>query len=136
MYFPPSESTFATTDAKDGRPSDPLRRTVSQAQPGYSPQYSRSGVDSIATHDHGGVLRIGQESYRSRIGDGVNTAQLNVDLEAHVRKVLGLRLLALMALQALSRYSGLKGYSSQVEKARVKVIPYMNVTEADGRDEP
>ena len=29
MYFPPSESTFATTEAKEGRPSDPLHQTVS-----------------------------------------------------------------------------------------------------------
>lgn len=64
-------------------------------------------MDGIAAHDHGGVLRIGQKSYRSWIGDGVNAAQLDVDLEANVRKVLGLGLLAFMALQTLSCYSSL-----------------------------
>lgn len=47
-------------------------------------------MDSVATHDHRGILRIGQERYRSRIRDGVDTAQLNVDLEANIREVLGL----------------------------------------------
>ena len=70
----------------------------------------------IATHNHGRVLRVGQESYRSWIGDGVNAAQLDVDLKAHVREVLGFGLFALVAFQALSSYSGLKGVVSQVEE--------------------
>ena len=90
IYFPPSESTFATTDAKDGRPSDPLRRTVSQARLRWFRQHLRSRMYCVTTHDHGGILRVGQESYRSWIGDCVDAAQLDVDFEAHVRKVLGL----------------------------------------------
>lgn len=73
-------------------------------------------MDGITTHDHGGILRVSQESYRSWIGDGVDAAQLDVDFEAHVCKVLRLGLLALMALQALGRYSGLKRVASQVKK--------------------
>ena len=73
-------------------------------------------MDGITTHDHGGILRIGQESYRSWIGDGVDAAQLDVDLETHVRKVLGLGRLALVALQTLSRYSGLERAVGQVKK--------------------
>lgn len=65
-------------------------------------------MDGIATHDHGGVLRVRQESYRSGIGDSVDAAQLDVDLEADVREILGLGLLALMTLQALGCYSGLR----------------------------
>jgi hypothetical protein len=55
-------------------------------------------MDGVATHNHGRVLGVGQESYRPWIGDGVNSAQLDVDLEAHVREVLGLGLLALVTL--------------------------------------
>ena len=66
-------------------------------------------MDGIATHNHGGVLRVGQETCRLWIKDGINAAQLDVDLKAHVREVLGLGSLALVALQALSRYSSLKG---------------------------
>ena len=64
-------------------------------------------MDCITTHDHSRVLRVGQEGYRSGIGDGIDAAQLYVDLEAHICKILGLGRLAFMALQALSRYSGL-----------------------------
>ena len=69
-------------------------------------------MDCITTHDHSRVLRVGQEGYRSGIGDGIDAAQLDIDLEAHVRKILGLGLLALVALQTLSRYSSLKGVVS------------------------
>ena len=92
-------------------------------------------MDSITTHDHGRVLRVGQESNRSGIGDGINAAQLDVDLEANVREVLRFGLPALVALQALSRYSGLKGFVSQGKGTRAKVIAYANVTEAVGRVE-
>jgi len=70
-------------------------------------------MDGIATHDHGGILRVGQERDGTWIGNGVNAAQLDVDLEANVRKILGLGLLALVALQTLSCYSGLNGVVSQ-----------------------
>lgn len=70
-------------------------------------------MNSVAAHNHGRVLGVGQECHGPRIGDGVNPTQLDVDLEANVRKVLWFRLLALEALQALSCYSGLKGVISQ-----------------------
>jgi len=89
-------------------------------------------VNGIATHDHGRVLRVGQESYRSRIGNGVDAAQLDVDLEADVREVLGLGLLAFVALQALSCYSGLITIVSQGEETWAMVVAYLNVTEAVG----
>ena len=66
-------------------------------------------MDGIATHDHGRVLRVGQEGYCSGIRNGVNPAQLNVDLKAHIGEILWFSLLALVALQALRRHSSLKG---------------------------
>lgn len=69
-------------------------------------------MDGIATHDHGRVLRVGQERYRSWIGNCVDPSQLYVDLKANVCKVLWFGLLALKALQTLSCYSGLEGFIS------------------------
>ena len=66
-------------------------------------------MDGITTHNHGGVLRVRQERHRPWIGDGVNTTQLYVDLQADVREILRFGLFALMALQALGCYSSLKG---------------------------
>ena len=98
IYFAPSESTFATTDAKDGRPSDPLQRRVSCTQAWRLLGCSRSGVNGVATHNHRRVLRIGQERYPPRIRDGVDSAQLDVDLEANVGEVLWLGSPALRTL--------------------------------------
>lgn len=75
-------------------------------------------MNSVTTHHHCGVLGIGQERYRSGIGDGVDPAQLDIDLEANIREVLRLRLFALVALQALSSYSSLKDLISNRKRAR------------------
>ena len=75
-------------------------------------------MNSITTHNHRRILGIGQERHRAGIGDGVDPAQLDVDLEANVREVLRLRLFALVALQALSSYSSLKDLISNRKRAR------------------
>ena len=89
-------------------------------------------MDGIATHDHSRVLRVCQERYRAWIGDGVNATQFDINLEANVCEILGFSLLALMALQTLSCYSGLKGVISQGEKIRAKMVAHMNITKAVG----
>jgi len=71
---------------------------------------------SVASHDHGRVLGIGQESHVPWIGDSVNAAQFNIDLKANVCEVLWFGLPAFEALQALGCYSGLKGAVGQGEK--------------------
>ena len=55
-------------------------------------------MNGVTTHDHRRVLRIGQEGYRPSIRDGVNSAQLDVYLEADIREVLGLGSPALYTL--------------------------------------
>lgn len=55
-------------------------------------------MNGIATHDHGGVLRISQERYSPWIRNGVNPTKLDVDLEANIGKVLGLGTLTLETL--------------------------------------
>jgi len=75
-------------------------------------------MNRIATHDHGRVLRVCQERYRSGIGNGVDAAQFDVDFKANVCEILGFGLLALMALQTLRCYSGLKGVIGQAGSYR------------------
>lgn len=115
MYFAPSESTFATTDANEGRPSEPLKKPMSYKRLQWSSRYLRSRVDGITTHNHCGVLRVRQERHRSWIRDGVDTTQLDVDLKTDVREVLRLGLFAFMALQALGCYSSLRRAVSQIK---------------------
>jgi hypothetical protein len=55
-------------------------------------------VDGVATHDHRGVLGVGQEGYSAGVRYGVNSAQLDINFEADVGKVLGLGSPALMTL--------------------------------------
>ena len=42
-------------------------------------------MGSSTPHDHSGVLRISQERYGRGIGNGVDSTQFGVDLEANVR---------------------------------------------------
>ena len=135
IYFAPSESTFATTDANEGRPSDPLCRTVSQTQLWQFLGCLRGGVDGVTTHDHRRVLRIGQERYRPGVRNGVNSAKFDVDFKANIRKVLWLGSPALATLQALSRYSNLEGFISRGEWMGANVTAYANITETVGRVE-
>ena len=64
-------------------------------------------MDGITPHDHGRVLGICQKGHRARIRDGVNPAQLDVNLEANICKVLRFSVPTLMTLQTLSCYSDL-----------------------------
>ena len=70
-------------------------------------------MDGTASHNHGRVLGICQKGHRARIGDGVNSAQLGVDLEANICKVMRFGVPALMALQALSHHPNLMGIFGQ-----------------------
>lgn len=72
-------------------------------------------MDGVTPHDHGGVQWIGQERYGSGIGDGVDSAQLDVDLETNVCKILWFGVSAFVTLQALSCYPNLRIFVSQGE---------------------
>lgn len=86
-------------------------------------------MDGVATHDHRRVLRISQERHCPRVGDSVNTTQLDINLEANIREVLGLSPPALMTLQTLSRYSNLEGLFSQGKWMGARTPAHANVTE-------
>ena len=65
-------------------------------------------MDGITPHYHGGVLWIGQERYRTGIRNGVDPAQLDVDLEADICEILWFCVSAFMTLQTLSCYPNLR----------------------------
>lgn len=72
----------------------------------------------ITPHDHRGVLWVGQKRDGTGIGNGVDTTQFDIDLEADIREILRFRLFALVTLQALSWYPNL--VVSQVSESRCK----------------